>query len=246
MARRAAEDCAGGCGKLLYRGTGSQARPTCRDCRRQGRGPARPSRPCDWCGAVFIPSKRGRRFCGDYGCVLSSQTDRRASRWDHTLTPRQNAAANKRVDEARIQTQCSWCSKECEQIERSRMRGRQAVCSRQCQSHLNLYQRGYVTSPWWPGLTSLWTSKTRRKARITRARGRPVNRQSILDRDEWLCHICRLPIPSDATVPDPLAATLDHVVPLARGGAHDPSNIAAAHFGCNVRKGDRLLATAGG
>lgn len=35
-------------------------------------------------------------------------------------------------------------------------------------------------------------------------------------------------------------ATLDHVQPLARGGAHTPGNVVAACGPCNRRKGDLL------
>jgi 5-methylcytosine-specific restriction endonuclease McrA len=35
-------------------------------------------------------------------------------------------------------------------------------------------------------------------------------------------------------------ATLDHVVPLARGGAHTPGNLVAACLRCNRLKGDLL------
>jgi 5-methylcytosine-specific restriction endonuclease McrA len=36
-------------------------------------------------------------------------------------------------------------------------------------------------------------------------------------------------------------ATIDHVVPLCRGGANDDDNRKAAHRGCNVWKRDALL-----
>jgi len=39
---------------------------------------------------------------------------------------------------------------------------------------------------------------------------------------------------------DQQTATLDHVVPLARGGAHDPGNLVVACGPCNRLKGDRL------
>lgn len=35
------------------------------------------------------------------------------------------------------------------------------------------------------------------------------------------------------------AATVDHVVPLARGGTHDLDNLVLACMGCNCRKGVR-------
>lgn len=39
---------------------------------------------------------------------------------------------------------------------------------------------------------------------------------------------------------DQHTATLDHVVPLARGGAHDPGNVVVACAPCNRLKGDLL------
>jgi 5-methylcytosine-specific restriction endonuclease McrA len=39
---------------------------------------------------------------------------------------------------------------------------------------------------------------------------------------------------------DAMAATLDHVYPVARGGAHAPGNIVAACAPCNRMKGDML------
>lgn len=54
-------------------------------------------------------------------------------------------------------------------------------------------------------------------------------RQTILERDHGICHICRKP---GATV-------VDHIIPRARGGSNDPSNLAAAHAACNLTKGRR-------
>lgn len=36
--------------------------------------------------------------------------------------------------------------------------------------------------------------------------------------------------------------TVDHVVPIAKGGSDDPNNLALACFHCNCRKADRLTA----
>jgi 5-methylcytosine-specific restriction endonuclease McrA len=40
-----------------------------------------------------------------------------------------------------------------------------------------------------------------------------------------------------------MSPTIDHILPLARGGTHEPSNVQAAHFGCNAAKGARVPAT---
>jgi 5-methylcytosine-specific restriction endonuclease McrA len=51
--------------------------------------------------------------------------------------------------------------------------------------------------------------------------------------------LCGEPLAMAEQVPHPLAPTIDHVIPLARGGWHAPDNVQAAHFLCNSRKSDR-------
>ena len=58
----------------------------------------------------------------------------------------------------------------------------------------------------------------------------------IFERDDWLCGICGTAIAPERTYPDPHSVSLDHVLPLARGGAHTRSNVQAAHLQCNLRK----------
>lgn len=65
-------------------------------------------------------------------------------------------------------------------------------------------------------------------------------RLAIFDRDHWTCYLCGSVIPPDRKRPDPLAGTLDHIIPVAMNGRHHPSNLAAAHLGCNIAKGDRM------
>lgn len=66
-------------------------------------------------------------------------------------------------------------------------------------------------------------------------------RMSVLDRDEWVCHICNLHIDDVAAWPDPESATIDHRVPLALGGSNGFENLAAAHAYCNNVKNDRPI-----
>jgi 5-methylcytosine-specific restriction protein A len=54
-------------------------------------------------------------------------------------------------------------------------------------------------------------------------------RRYILQRDGWVCGIChRIG-----------AATVDHIVPRARGGSADDENLRAAHKRCNEARGAR-------
>lgn len=68
----------------------------------------------------------------------------------------------------------------------------------------------------------------------------PVRRADIYERDSWKCGICGEAIDRDVKYPAPGSPSLDHILPLALGGSHDPSNLQAAHLHCNVSKGARI------
>jgi 5-methylcytosine-specific restriction endonuclease McrA len=61
-----------------------------------------------------------------------------------------------------------------------------------------------------------------------------VNYTYILERDGHFCYICE-----GAILPHHIIH-FDHVIPLARGGAHSEENIKPTHDACNLRKSDRL------
>jgi 5-methylcytosine-specific restriction endonuclease McrA len=61
----------------------------------------------------------------------------------------------------------------------------------------------------------------------------------IAERDRWKCRLCGKRVMRSRPWPDPLSPSLDHIVPLTKGGAHDPSNVQLAHLRCNTAKGNR-------
>lgn len=76
----------------------------------------------------------------------------------------------------------------------------------------------------------------RRRARLRGATTERVNYAAILAKHGHVCHICGGDIEG--------AIDFDHVIPIARGGAHAHSNIKPSHPSCNRRKGARIaLAT---
>lgn len=82
--------------------------------------------------------------------------------------------------------------------------------------------------------------RTRRRALEHGAAREPFRPIDIFERDQWTCRLCDLPLARGEVVPHPLAPTIDHVIPLSRGGAHAPWNVQAAHFLCNCAKSDRV------
>lgn len=62
----------------------------------------------------------------------------------------------------------------------------------------------------------------------------------ICERDGWDCWLCHGPIDRTLRAPHLLSGTCDHVVPLTKGGSDEDTNLKAAHFGCNSRRGAGL------
>jgi len=71
------------------------------------------------------------------------------------------------------------------------------------------------------------------------ARGRTFHRE-IAERDNFVCHICDGFVDMSLPRTHRFGATVDHVVPLAKGGTDEPDNLKLAHWVCNIRKSDKL------
>lgn len=149
----------------------------------------------------------------------------------------------------------SWvCSRACEGIEQ-RYLERQGVrgwCSEAgcgegvrargvCAKH---YKQLRAAEDGWP--PTVWTEarKNRHHARRALMRGNavgaPVTVAALLERDGEECGICGEAIDLDLEHPDPLSKSIDHVIPISKGGEHSLTNCQLAHLGCNVRKSNKL------
>jgi 5-methylcytosine-specific restriction protein A len=62
----------------------------------------------------------------------------------------------------------------------------------------------------------------------------PVDRQAVILRDHSTCYLCNRVLQNNEI-------TLDHVIPLARGGWDTESNLKVACRSCNCRKKNKLL-----
>lgn len=62
-------------------------------------------------------------------------------------------------------------------------------------------------------------------------------------RDRNRCGICRKPVRAKT---GPMRPSMDHIIPLSRGGTHELANVQLAHYRCNLAKhngggGEQLL-----
>lgn len=57
------------------------------------------------------------------------------------------------------------------------------------------------------------------------------------------CALCGKPVDKNLKYPDPMSATIDHIIPIDRGGhPSDITNLQLAHMCCNRAKSNKLQA----
>ena len=63
--------------------------------------------------------------------------------------------------------------------------------------------------------------------------------ESLVKRDGIKCNICTKPVNMSKSGLDPLGPTIDHLLPVSKGGTNDSNNLALAHRRCNLSRGNR-------
>ena len=132
---------------------------------------------------------------------------------------------------------CTVCQA---QVMRPTKNDRRPTCSVACRT---LLQHGVAY-----GMTGQydWAKDAALRARRAGATVIEVfDRGEVFVRDNWTCQLCGLPVDATASPFDPASPTVDHVVPLSRGGEHTLTNAQCSHLGCNAAKQDRLAVTHG-
>lgn len=81
-------------------------------------------------------------------------------------------------------------------------------------------------------------ARAQRRARVRQTQVEPIDPREIHERDGWRCGICRRRVDQQLQYPHPRSASLDHIVPLARGGGHVKTNVQCSHLKCNLDKRD--------
>lgn len=120
----------------------------------------------------------------------------------------------------------------------------------------------YFTAESWTGearycstsCSQRFNGRLNRAVRRARKNGASIDRgltwRTVAARDGTDCYLCHQPTddndyevhPTGAIMVGPAYPSLDHVVPLSRGGSHTFDNAQLAHMRCNSLKSDSLLA----
>ena len=79
-----------------------------------------------------------------------------------------------------------------------------------------------------------------RRVRICGVGSEDFTLEDVISRDGWACGVCGGPVDPSAKGRSSAAPSLDHIIPISRGGPHTLANAQLAHFGCNAGKGAKL------
>lgn len=194
-----------------------------------------PSPPfdCAHCGNRCVPGgnvgRRADKFCSPR-CRKMWHKAENPDSYRATSATRKRALAKTRLTKAARGTSgngrwaghiCSECgARFVARLNASDPRSRNVYCRFQCKNR--------------------YFARARRAQLRNVGMGDPVRRHEIAERDGYRCQLCRKPVKRDATVPHPKAPVLDHIIPLSKGGTHEPANVQLAHFMCNSIKSDNI------
>lgn len=83
-------------------------------------------------------------------------------------------------------------------------------------------------------------AKTRRRARKKGATIERFTASELFNRDGWKCQLCGRRVRKFKVMNHPREATIDHIIPLSRGGKHSLVNCQTACRQCNSCKGAKV------
>jgi predicted nucleic acid-binding Zn ribbon protein len=178
-------------------------------------------RPCRQCGRGFTPKRDRGAFCSRKCChrAISVRNRRRES----DRLKRKTAARRARI----LQRVCVWCGR----LFKPARRERAQWCSQRC-----------MAARWSKDHPDVKRAeKLRRRARLRGVVFENISPAEIYTRDGWTCQLCHRPAPRHLIgTRSPRRPTIDHIVPIAKGGAHTHQNVQCACSECNSRKSARI------
>jgi len=204
------------CGKELDQ-TPKAGRPkrncssVCRERHRQ-KQKLKPKVPhtCQYCRAEF-ESSSARRFCSTQCRLDAGRIESRVRYWE----------ARKEKAPSFVTTPCGWCKEP------------------------RTYEFGKSTVRAYHPECTIEAKRARYRIKTVKRQGL-INKPSRLAADEVVrvygnnCAICNEPIDLTLKRTSSRGLTVDHWVPLSKGGSDDMSNLRPAHWNCNRKKSDKL------
>lgn len=206
---------------------------------------------CEWCGATFFAMHERIRFCsnscsGKYRmmnkrkypvikkCVVCGKDFEALNKRVKCCSQECGHVLSGRIGSKSAEATIKWLTcVNCGAQFRKTRRG-QKFCSHSCYLEYMLQVDASSAAHFQLGANG---KKHVRRAKKYGVKYERINPVDIYERDNWVCQICGEPVDKYLRWPHPLSASLDHIVPLSKGGQHVESNVQLAHYRCNTLKG---------
>ena len=102
-----------------------------------------------------------------------------------------------------------------------------------------MYLKKYTQSP--KVRTKRYINKRKRRALKAGVGHVDYKDIDIFKRDKWICYICGIKINKQLKWPDIMSKSIDHIIPISKGGVDAPHNVKATHLVCNLRKNNIII-----
>lgn len=210
------------------------------------RAPNRPT-ACAECAGPIEQSELGRprRFCSDE--CKARQTNRRARR---TIGPvakpaeRECAHCGRTFQPKRSDSKycyVAWCAQAAYRDRKAAGEtGLMVEHAVECGECGKAFTGKHPRARWCSQICQIRHRARAATRRRVKVESEPYADREIFERDGWVCRLCGSAIDPDVDRRHAQGATVDHTVPLSRGGPDTRANVAAAHNVCNRRKSAQL------
>jgi len=167
---------------------------------------------CAVCGTAFQTGNQKHRFCSKH-CRLYFAGEESKRKW--------REQQQQKFPDGTKTVVCEWCGKD-----RTFKIGESSVNAYHPDCRAEAQRARY----------RIKTVKRQSKTKVWR-----ISPEQVVKEYGETCHICTKPIDIALKRTHRYGLTVDHLVPLSRGGTDDMSNLRPAHWICNVHKSDKLM-----
>lgn len=191
-------------------------------------GTSRQEKECESCGSVFIGGNN-RRYCSidcrreERVCPVCNDSFNVLPGYS-TVYCSSHCYGN---DKVKYESYCDNCG----EMFKGKKNRANKFCSWECY-YKKRTNGGFVRNY----STKVFVDSGLKRARKYNAKRETINVRKVFDNDNWLCGICGELVDKEIPYPDRESASVDHIVPLSKGGNHTYDNLQIAHLQCNLKK----------
>lgn len=199
------------------------------------------SKACIRCGITFYPSNYGsqiQKYCSDKCRIRAHYSDNKKIVYGNC-----KQCNNEFVIGNKKTFCCNKCQKEHKRSEK--IRNRKLKKCRYCEKWRYGFKGKYCSEECRRKASRI-KGELRKSERLKRARSNgpfdaDIDIYKLIERDGGCCYLCGDDVLFSYHYNDPKYPTIEHVLPISKGGSHSWDNVKVACRECNTRKSATLI-----